>query len=157
MILALLLQVTPVQPIVRGTALPPPASEEGQVLAPIQRTFDAITAGDGAAILAATRPEGRATAVVERADGTRAVRTFEWSAFAAQLKPGADRRVERFVGQPAVEIDGDMAMVWAPYDFTINGKLAHCGVNHFDLVRQDGGWRILNVTWTQRTTGCPTQ
>jgi len=154
---ALLLQTTPVAPIVRGTALPPPASEEGQVLAPIQRIFDALTAGDGAAVLAQTRPEGRATVAAERADGTRSVRTLEWSAFAAGLKPGGPRRVERFVGTPAVEIDGDIAMVWAPFDFTVDGTLSHCGVNHFSLVREAASWKVLNVTWSQRTTGCPGQ
>jgi hypothetical protein len=154
-LLALLLQTTPVQPILRGTALPPPASEEGQVLAPVQRMFDALAAGNGAAFLAEVRPDGRATALVERPDGTRLVRTTEWTAFAERMKPGADRPLERLVGQPAIEIDGDIAMVWAPYDFTLNGKLSHCGVNHFDMVREGGAWKVLNVTWTQRTTGCP--
>jgi len=153
-LLALLLQTTPVQPIVKGTALPPPASEEGQVLAPVQRMFDALAAGDGAAFLAQVRSDGRATVAVERSDGTRAVTTRDWPAFAAQLKPGGPRAVERFTGQPAIEIDGDIAMVWGPYDVTVAGRLAHCGTDHFSLVRDAGSWKILNATWTQRTTGC---
>jgi hypothetical protein len=54
----------------------------------------------------------------------------------------------------AIEVDGDIAMVWGPYTFTVNGKVHHCGVNHFDLVRDGGSWKVLNVTWSQRTTGC---
>jgi len=153
-LLALLLQTTPVAPIVKGTALPPPGTEEAAVLAPIQRMFAALTAGDGAAILAATRPEGRATVAAERPDGTRRIRTSEWSAFAGGLKPGADRVVERFTGTPAVEVDGDIAMVWGAYELTVNGKRQHCGTDHFDLIREAGQWKVLNVTWTQRTTGC---
>ena len=153
-LLTLLLQTTPVAPIEKGTALPPPGTEEAAVLAPIERMFAALTAGDGAAIIAATRPEGRATVATERPDSTRAIRTFEWSAFAAQLKPGGDRVVERFAGRPAVEVDGDIAMVWGPYEVTVNGKVAHCGTDHFDLVREAGAWKVLHVTWTQRTEGC---
>ena len=45
-------------------------------------------------------------------------------------------------------------MVWSPYVFTIDGKVHHCGVDHFDLVREAGAWKVLSVTWSQRTAGC---
>ena len=155
MILALLLalQTTPVAPIVKGTGLPPPQSEEGQIMAPIEAMLAALGREDGAGVLAVTRPEGGATVASERADGTRAVRRFTWAEFAAQLKPGPDTFEER-LGAPAIETDGDIAMVWAPYTAWLNGKVVHCGYDHFDLVRENARWKILNVTWSQRTTGC---
>ncbi len=55
---------------------------------------------------------------------------------------------------PAVEIDGDIAMVWGRYVFLHDGKPHHCGIDHFDLVRTEGAWRIVNATWSSRTTGC---
>src|SRR3546814_6159289 len=61
--------------------------------------------------------------------------------------------LERFTGPPAVEIDGDIAMVWAPYTFLLDGKPHHCGIDHFDLIREGIQWKVLNVTWSQRTTG----
>ena len=45
-------------------------------------------------------------------------------------------------------------MVWAPYTLLKDGKPDHCGYDHFDLVREGTTWKILNVTWSQRTTGC---
>ena len=39
-----------------------------------------------------------------------------------------------------------MAMVWAPYRFTIDGKLSHCGYNHYSLVRDAGRWKIASAT-----------
>ena len=152
MLLFLLAQITPVQPMPKGTGLPPPVSEESAVMVPIDRLFGALSAGDPAAVLAATRPEGGATVAIEQ-NGTRRVRHLTWTEFASALKPGADRLAER-ITDPAVEIDGDIAMVWAPYTFTRNGAVEHCGYDHFDLVREGGSWRILNVTWSQRTTGC---
>ena len=149
----LLAQVTPVQPILKGTGLPPPGSDEGAIMAPIDTLLNALTAKDEAAVLAVTLPEGSATQAAVAADGTRTRNTTRWADFAANLKTAPGRLVER-LGQPAIEFDEDTAMVWAPYTFTIDGKLTHCGYDHFDLVRVDGRWKVLNLTWSKRTTGC---
>ena len=126
------------------------------VMAPVDAMLRAIAARDGAALLQQVRPDGGATVAVEGADGARSVRRLSWAEFAAGVRPGAER-VEERQGFPAVELDGDIAMVWAPYTFLVNGAVRHCGTNHYDLVREGGRWRILNVTWTQRTTGCAAQ
>jgi len=152
--LLLALQTTPVAPLPKGNALPPPASEEGQVLAPVQRLFDALAAKSPAAILAEVRPEGHATAIVAKPDGTSAITTHDWSSFAQRVAAPGPKLAETLAGTPAVEIDGDMAMVWTSYVFTVDGKTSHCGTDHIDLIREAGRWKILNITWTQRTTGC---
>ena len=150
-------QVTPVQPIVKGTGLPPAVvTEEAGVMVPIDAFFAALAARDGKAILAQVRPDGGATVVEEKSDVTRSVRRTSWTEFAAALKPGPERYAERLT-DPAVDIDGDIAMVWSPYVFTIDGKVAHCGTDHFDMVRDAGRWKIANITWSKRATGCAAQ
>ncbi|MDB5681031.1 MAG: hypothetical protein JWO16_836, partial [Sphingomonas bacterium] len=109
---------------------------------------------DSAIVLAAMRPDGTATAANEKADGTRSVRRMTGAEFAAGIKPGPERFEERLT-DPAIEIDGDIAMVWSPYVFLVDGKVHHCGVDHFDLVREGGSWKVANITWSSRTTGCP--
>lgn len=154
LLLALLLQTTPVAPLPKAVPLPPPDAETAAVLAPIDRMFAALTARDAAQILANTLPAGKATAVMTLPDGTRAVRSRSWADFAEGLKDGPGKLEERLVN-PVVEIDGDIAMVWSSYVFLIDGKRSHCGVDHFDMVRDAGGWKVLNITWTQRQTDCP--
>ncbi len=157
MILLLLAQITPVQPIVKGTGLPPAVvTEESGVMAPIDALFAGLAARDAQAILAQVRPDGGATVAEEKPDGTRAIRRLSWTQFAAGIKPGPERYAERLT-DPAIDIDGDIAMVWSPYVFTIDGKVHHCGTDHFDLVREGGRWKVQNVTWSSRTTGCPLQ
>ena len=153
--LLLALQTTPVAPIERGTALPPPGTEEAQVLAPVQRLFDALAAKSPQAVLAEVRPDGRATAVVEKPDGTRSISTSDWPSFAQRVAAPGPRVAERLTGTPAVEIDGDIAMVWSGYVRTVDGTTAHCGTDHIDLVRENARWKILNITATQRTADCP--
>jgi hypothetical protein len=133
--------------------LPPPVSEEGQVMAPINALFDGLARRDSAIILAAMRPDATAIVAAEKPDGTRSVRRLTGAEFAAGVKPGPERFEER-LSDPAIEIDGDIAMVWSPYTFLIDGKVHHCGVDHFDLVRENGSWKVANVTWSSRTTGC---
>ena len=136
--------------------LPPPTSEEGQVMAPVNAMFDGLARRDSAIILAAMRPDATAVVAAEKADGTHSVRRMTAAEFASGVKPGPERFEER-LSDPAIEIDGDIAMVWGAYTFLIDGKVHHCGVDHFDLVRENGGWKVANVTWSSRTTGCPTQ
>ena len=134
-------------------ALPPPTSEEQAVLVPINQLFAAMTAKDGARMLDQVRADGRLTGL---ADGQPA-KSLSWSEFAARFKPGEGPALEeRLVGAPAIEIDSDIAMVWSPYVFLVDGKLSHCGIDHFDLVREGGQWKVLNITWTKRKTDCPT-
>ena len=125
------------------------------MLAPIDAAFAAFERGDGAAVLALAYPDGRVTAVGTLPSGFAGLRQSSFTEFAAGLKPAGAFR-ER-ITNPAIEIDGDVALVWAPFTVEIGGKVASCGYDHFDLVRQNGAWKIMNITFSSRTTGCPGQ
>ena len=153
LILALLLQITPVQPLQKGTALRPPTSEEGQVMVPINALFAGIAARDAAAIGATMRGDATATIANEAADGSRKIVHYTREQLLARFTPGAEKFEERLY-DPAIEVDGDIASVWGRYTFYIDGKLHHCGYDHFDMVREGGMWQIQNLTWSNRTTGC---
>ncbi len=49
-----------------------------------------------------------------------------------------------------VQIDGAMAHVWAPYEFYVNDKLSHSGVNSFQLYKEKDGWRVVYILDTRR-------
>ena len=135
-------------------ALPPPAAEEQAVLAPIDALFAALEAGDSAAVLRVVYPDGRVTAVGTLRSGT-GLRQESWTQFAARLKPGEG--FSESISDPAIEIDGDIAMVWAPFVVRVDGKVSNCGVDHFDLVRANGAWKVMNISFSSRTTGCPAE
>lgn len=152
MLLALLLAADAAK-LPKWNPIPIDGTAEAAVLAPINAMFAGLEARDSAAILAQTRPEGGATVASEKPDGTHSIRHLSWADFAAGIKPGPERYQEKLL-DPAVEIDGDIAMVWSRYVFTVDGKVHHCGVDHFDLVRENGAWKLLNITWSSRTNGC---
>jgi hypothetical protein len=39
----------------------------------------------------------------------------------------------------------------------VGGKVTNCGIDHFDLVRDKGAWKIINLTFSSRLTRCPAQ
>ena len=121
------------------------SADEQAVLAPIHAMFDGMSKRDAAAIKAPTLLGG--TMVLMR-DGKPAQMTFE--AFAERVgKPGTTQIEER-IHNPLVRIDNDLAVVWAPFDFLVDGKVDHCGTDLFNLVRVDGRWMIASVADTGR-------
>lgn len=49
-----------------------------------------------------------------------------------------------------IQIDGSMARVWAPYEFYLNDKLSHSGVNTFTLFKENDVWKIIYLIDTRR-------
>src|SRR5579885_873841 len=45
--------------------------------------------------------------------------------------------------------DGSLGLVTFNYDFLINGKVHHSGLEHWQVRKIDGQWKILSVTWTK--------
>ena len=123
---------------------------------PVNALFAGMAARDAVAMGAQILPGATATSVLERPDGTSTVERRAFSDVLARFKPGPER-FEESLQDPAIETDGNVGVVWGDYVFRIDGKVHHCGVDHFDLVRENGTWKIANVSWSQRTRGCPSQ
>ncbi len=119
--------------------------EEQAVLAPVKAMFDGMAKRDATAIKEPLLPGG--TMVLMR-DGKPAQMTFE--AFADRVGRPGTTQIEERIHDPLVRIDNDLAMVWAPFEFLIDGKVDHCGTDLFNLVRKDGRWLIASVADTGR-------
>ena len=120
--------------------------EEKAVLAPIQALFDGMANYDRDAMFAPVQPEG---SVALLRDGKVVRMTL--GDFANHIKPGKDKIQER-IHDPLIRIDGDIAMVWAPYEFLINGQVKHCGTDVINLVRLQGRWLIAGVADNSRSS-----
>jgi hypothetical protein len=129
------------------------AADKVLVLDTANQLLGRLTGKDAATMAALTLPQGAVTVIAPGADGRPVVHHFTWPDFFAHL-PKDKPVVEEQLRDPLVRIDGDVAMVWSRYDLTVDGKFLHCGTDHFDLIRVDGRWRILNVTSNQRKEDC---
>jgi hypothetical protein len=66
--------------------------------------------------------------------------------------PGNDERI----ATPKVQIDDQLASVWAYFTLTRPGetRIDACGVNLFLLRKGPDGWKIFQIAATSRTEGC---
>jgi hypothetical protein len=119
-------------------------SDEKAVLVPIQAMFDGMAKRDAAAIKASALPGAM---MVLMHDGKTEQITFE--AFGKRVAKGKTQIEER-IHDPLMRVDNDLAMVWVPFEFRVNGKVDHCGTDLFNLVHMDGKWLIANFGATVR-------
>ena len=133
------------------TTLQAATPEEDAVLAPIHAMFAGMSARDAAAIKLPAIPG--ATMVLMR-DGKPTQMTIE--AFADRVgKPSpSGKPIAERIHDPLIKIDNDLAVVWAPFDFLVDGKVDHCGTDLFNLIRTDGKWLIASIADTGRKD-CP--
>lgn len=55
---------------------------------------------------------------------------------------------DEYMRYDTVLVDGDMALIWGPYVFLLNGEPTHCGINSMSLARTGEGWRVSNTSFT---------
>ncbi len=135
----------------------PTDAERSAILKPIQSIFDASNEIDANSILAATLAEGVATRADTGPDGVPRVRHLKWSELAQRPKAFDAKfhaKLEQRLIDPEIRVRDNIAMVWGRYELRIGGKLDRCGTDHFDLIRTNGQWRVLNLTWTEQKVDC---
>ena len=132
-----------IETFLMALALQAAPAPEPAPMATVRAMLAALGNRDREAMAATFLPTATATHV---AGGK--VRQFPIAEFLAGVKPGPEKYAEP-IYDPEVRIDGNLATVWAAYEFRIDGKIHHCGTDAFDLVLMDGQWKIASVAWTQ--------
>lgn len=127
--------------------------ERDAVLKTVQRFFDTMTAKDVDGARQVLQEQGRFHAMRMR-DGKPDVRAFSNEEYFADLKASTQQMRER-IWDPEVRISGLIASVRAPYDFWLDGKLSHCGIDQFNLIKTENGWKIAGGVYTLETTCAP--
>lgn len=149
------------QPVAEGHQ----PGEEAAVLEALDRYVTAISETDLEAMAAMMMPEGMAyiwrpiyrqgedgTWRPVEGGGTEIVARSNSHLTDPSRDDGRVRR-ERY-WSPTVMIRGGIAVVWAPYEFWVNGETTHCGVDVFDFVKVDGKWLVSNSMWTVEPDAC---
>lgn len=69
----------------------------------------------------------------------------------------ADKTFTEKILSVKVQTDGMMAHAWTPYEFWFDGKFSHCGVNSFQLLKEQNEWKIIYLVDTRYREGCQNQ
>jgi hypothetical protein len=133
-------------------ARPPSSPDREQVIAVVQKLFDAMASHDATALREVMVPEGRLFSTNDARAAT-AVRSRSLQEFIDEIGRSTQKLLER-MWNPEVRVHGGIATLWANYDFHLDGKFSHCGIDAFDLVRTADGWKVTGGSYTIERTGC---
>jgi hypothetical protein len=123
---------------------PAPATagdDERAVLATLRALLTAISDRDEAAMREILMPDGASVHAREGQVFHRKLADLpgRWLAVAGTA------RVEERIYEPLVRVDEDIAMVWAAYDFRIDGEVHHWGTDIVTFLKHDGRWRVSGI------------
>jgi len=88
-------------------------------------------------------------------NNTQEPRSYSMRFFRDDLKTFVPKEVlEEIPVSYDIKIHDGIAMAWVPYEFRINGKFTHCGIDIFTLTKTNEGWKIINASYTKNLEGC---
>lgn len=123
----------------------------------ITNFFDGFHKGDSLKLVSVLMKDTKLQSAIKTKEGQDKLMSTPIDKFVESLiKPRKDLYEERLLSYKVL-IDGNMAHVWTPYEFYVNGQLSHCGVNSFQLFNDNGQWKITYILDTRRKTGCETK
>jgi len=131
----------------------PDAKARAEVLATLDRFFVAMSARDAKAWSEILLDDATMHSQNFAPDGQVTLRGFAGKEMIAGLGGGPPKA--EGVWKPTVLIRGPMAVVWAPYEFKLDGKSHHCGIDVFDFVKVGGAWKMSGALWTSEPAACP--
>ena len=120
----------------------------------VNTMFDAMRKGDSTLLKSVFSKDMVLQSVSTGKDGKSVLNTESAQDFAKAIgTPHTGVYDERIVFGD-IKIDGDLASVWAPYQFYLGDKFSHCGVDVFQLMKTAYGWKIIYIVDTRRKDNC---
>ena len=120
----------------------------------VNQMFLAMKNSDGKLLQSCFSDSAILQTIIKNKAGVVSVKNEAVSEFVNQVNSIAKGDADERIQFDLIKIDGDLAIVWTPYQFYYKGKFSHCGVNSFHLVRFTSGWKIQYLIDTRRKNAC---
>lgn len=117
------------------------------VLKAVDAFMETLTSNDIELRSSLQTSDGMTYVSVKHPDGTWRIVGRPNSVFLNPPGENAPKTVEKY-WDPVVLVRGPLAMVWNPFEFWVDDKTSHCGINLMQLVKMDGNWKLANTMWT---------
>lgn len=118
---------------------------DSEVMKPIQRFFVALAKRDKAGLVAEVVPGAEVMSL--RKGEVRRLTVAELGDRIVAFSAGD---IAESISKPVVHIDADLAVVWTPYQFTVNGRVDHCGTDVITLMKLHERWTIVALADNER-------
>jgi hypothetical protein len=125
-------------------------AQKAEVQQTIQTFFEGFHARDTLKIKSTCSDKLILQSISESAKGNKFSEESPKEFYVSMATIPAEMQFEERILDYNIQIDGTMAHAWTPYEFYINGKLSHKGVNAFTLFKTAEGWKIVHLIDTRR-------
>ena len=129
-------------------------SNEEQIIAVIQQLFDGMRANDSMMIKDLFAPESTLSSIFTNREGQVVKRSSPTTGFVTAVGRPHDEVWDEKIWSYEIKIDDPMGQAWTEYTFYVGDRLSHCGVNVFEMIHLQDGWKISGITDTRRNHGC---
>ena len=127
------------------------AQSETEVQNTIETFFEGFHKQDSTIINKVVYKDIILQTIVNNKEGKTILHTEDFSKFITSiLSIPKDQKFEEKLLSFNIQIDGNMANAWTPYEFLFNDQFSHCGVNSFQLIKIDNAWKIFFLVDTRR-------
>jgi hypothetical protein len=131
------------------------AQDNKEILIPINDLFRGMNTGDSALVHSTFVSAPVMTTVVKNKEGLPEMRTSSLKKFLEAVGTPHDIKWSEPIWDVKIQMDGNLAQVWAKYAFYLGKEFSHCGVDAFQLFKgNDGKWRIFSLADTRQKDGC---
>jgi hypothetical protein len=125
-------------------------AQKAEVQQTIQTFFEGFHARDTLKIKSTCSDKLVLQSISESAKGNKFSEESPKEFYVSMATIPAEMQFEERILDYNIQIDGTMAHAWTPYEFYINGKFSHKGVNAFTLFKTAEGWKIVHLIDTRR-------
>ncbi|MCC1483679.1 nuclear transport factor 2 family protein [Winogradskyella immobilis] len=130
-------------------------SQESAVKETIIKFFEAFHKQDSIALKSMVTDDIILQSISKNNEGKTVLNKSEFNRFVTSIASiPKERNFQEKLTDFSIQVDGDMANAWTPYEFWIDNKFSHCGVNSFQLIRINSEWKIIYLVDTRRRDHC---
>ena len=131
------------------------SSEEESVKSTIIEFFNAFHKQDTTKLKAMVKGDVKLQSISVNREGKTLLQESDYNQFVKSIASiPKDKKFEEKLLDFSIQVDGKMANAWTPYEFWFDGNFSHCGVNSFQLLKEDDDWKIIYLVDTRRREGC---
>lgn len=124
--------------------------EAAEVVATVERLFEAMRTDDGELAASLFHPEARLGRATDQGIAFSAA-----TGFVAAIGRPKEAVWDEPIWDWVVNVDGRLAQMWTKYAFYLGEDFSHCGSDAFELYKTDeNGWQITQLVDTSRSEDC---
>lgn len=130
------------------------ASVQQEVQSAIEKLFDGMRESDSSKVASVFTKDAIMQTVVKNQEGMVTLNNGNLEGFLKAVGTDKNEIWDERIGGYEIKVDGELASAWTPYQFYRGDNFSHCGVNSFQLMNTEEGWKIFHIVDTRRRDNC---